>query len=74
MRDRLAGTLLASLGRLRTARANVMQIAGLLLIAAGLWLWLPAVALVVSGLCLVWLGQGIQVAESQERERRQRSE
>lgn len=60
----LAGTLLASLARLKAPpRANIVQIAGLALIAGGLWLWLPAVALVVTGACLVLFGQGMKRSE-----------
>lgn len=50
----------ASLGRLKPIRPSLVQVAGLALIAGGLWLWLPAVALVATGTCLVFIGQGMR--------------
>lgn len=52
--------MVASLGRLAPSTPNLVQVVGLALIAGGLWLWLPAVALVVTGACLVLIGQGMR--------------
>lgn len=52
--------MLASLVRLKPLTPNLVQVVGLVFIAGGLWLWLPAVALVVTGSCLVFIGQGMR--------------